>query len=122
MALVAWVGKKISKPSKVLETALVDEKSIIKMSGTSYSWTFVNRSGVGRFACYRDACVIVDAEIKSQDRSSDDVEIGSKISILTMTPSFVRKLISLPSNWMKSERVVETSRRFTHCLWSQGLG
>jgi hypothetical protein len=47
MVLVAWVGKKISKPSKVLETALVDEKPIIKVSGTSYSWTFVNRSGVG---------------------------------------------------------------------------
>ena len=55
MALVARVEEKTPKSSKVLhkypifrmETALVDEKPIIKVSGTSYSWTFVNRSGVG---------------------------------------------------------------------------
>jgi hypothetical protein len=63
---------------------------------------------------------IVDGEIKSEDSSSDDVEIGNKIKILTRTPSYIGRLVSFPSNWTKSERVVETSRRFTHCLWSQG--
>ena len=65
MTLVAWVGETIPKPSKVLhkytifrmETALVDEESIIKVSGTLYSWTFCQRIWVGRRACNRDASV-----------------------------------------------------------------
>lgn len=65
---------------------------------------------------------IVDGEIKSEDSSSDDVEIGNKIRILTRTPSYIKKLVSFPSNWTKSARAVQTSRCFTHCLWSQGLG
>jgi hypothetical protein len=71
-----------------METALVDKKSIIKVYGVSLSWTFVNRSGIGLHATATLAFPVVDAEIKSQDRLSNDVGIGSKISILTRTPSY----------------------------------
>ena len=131
MASAAWVGKNIPNrprfPHKRTtfqkETALVDEESIIKCRGLHiHGLLSTDLVLAGLHASATLAFSIVDSEIKSQDRSSDDVEIGSKISILTRTPSCIRKLVSFPSNWTKSERAVETSGRFMHCLWSQGLG
>jgi hypothetical protein len=79
---------------------LVDGESIIKVLGPSYSWNILSTDLVlvGLHVTTTLVFSIVGGEIKSEDSSSIDVELGNKVRILTRTPSYIRKLVSFPSN------------------------